>query len=239
MAAAGSLAPVLMLPDRTVTVPDCPAGPSLATGEDAPFATVEFGVPEGSVLVFASDPRITAHLARSPGPPRLAPGHGERPLRDLCDDIVYALPDGLDAGDAAVIVARVRPFSPDGFASWRLDADPFSVATARSRVRKQLTAWHVDTETAYKAQLIVSELVTNALRYGAPPIELRLIHDRTLTCEVRDHGPAAPHLRHARVVDEGGRGLFIVSQLAQAWGTRFTASGKTVWTEQSLPGEEG
>lgn len=238
MAVAGSLAPVVMLPDRTVTVPDCPAGPSLATGEDAPFTTAEFAVPEGSVLVFASDPRVTAHLAQLSGPLRVVPDYGERPLRDLCDAIVYALPDGLGADDAAVIVARVRSFSPDGFASWRLDTDPSSVATARDRTRKRLTAWHVDAETAYNAQLIVSELITNALRYGAPPIELRLIHDRTLTCEVRDSGPAAPHLRHARVVDEGGRGLFIVSQLAQAWGIRFTPSGKTVWTEQSLPGEE-
>lgn len=235
MAVAGSLAPVVMLPDRTITIPDGPAGPSLAAEEDAPFATAEFEVPEGSVLVFASDPRVTDHLAQPSGPLRVAPDYDKHPLRDLCDALVYALPDSLGAGDAAVIVARVRSFSPDGFASWRLEADPSSVTTARNRVRKQLSTWQVDTETAYNTQLIVSELVTNALKYGAPPIELRLIHDRTLTCEVRDSGPAAPHLRHARVIDEGGRGLFIVSQLAQAWGTRFTPSGKTTWTEQSLP----
>ena len=94
--------------------------------------------------------------------------------------------------------------------------------------------WNVDDETTLNTQLIVSELVTNALRYGSPPIELRLIHDRTLTCEVRDAGSAAPHLRHAGTVDEGGRGLFITSQLAQTWGTRYTAPGKTIWTEQAL-----
>src|SRR5690606_14875664 len=71
MAVAGSLTPVVGLPDRTVTVPDCPAGPSLASREDAPFATVEFEVPEGSVLVFASDPRITSSLALSSGPLRV------------------------------------------------------------------------------------------------------------------------------------------------------------------------
>ncbi|WP_406165551.1 ATP-binding protein [Streptomyces sp. NBC_00996] len=110
------------------------------------------------------------------------------------------------------------------------------MAVARSRTGRQLAAWGVDDETAFNTELIVSELVTNAVRYGSPPIELRLIHDRTLTCEVRDGGSAAPRLRHAGTVDEGGRGLFITAQLAQAWGTRYTTSGKTIWTQQALPG---
>lgn len=80
----------------------------------------------------------------------------------------------------------------------------------------------------------MSELVTNAVRYGNPPLEMRMINDRALTCEVRDTSPAAPHLRHARTIDEGGRGLFIIAQLAQVWGTRYTADGKTIWTEQAL-----
>jgi hypothetical protein len=95
------------------------------------------------------------------------------------------------------------------------------------------TALAMDGATADDTQLIVSELVTKAVRYGSPPIELRLIHDRTLTCEVRDTGSAAPHLRHAGGAEEGGRGLFIAAQLAQAWGTRYTTPGKTIWTEQT------
>lgn len=94
----------------------------------------------------------------------------------------------------------------------------------------------MDEDTAYATQEIVSELVTNALRYGTPPIQVRLINDRTLTCEVHDSGISAPRLRHARSVDEGGRGLFICAQLAQNWGIRCTDDGKTVWTEQPLPG---
>jgi hypothetical protein len=92
----------------------------------------------------------------------------------------------------------------------------------------------VDDETAYATEVIVSELVTNAIRYGSPPLLLRLIKDRTLTCEVHDTSASAPHLRHARTVDEGGRGLFICAQLSQRWGARFSAEGKTVWTEQIL-----
>ncbi|MGW7548531.1 ATP-binding protein [Streptomyces sp. NPDC054770] len=89
-------------------------------------------------------------------------------------------------------------------------------------------------EDAFNAELIVSELVTNALRYGRPPLELRLILDHTLTCEVTDRATTTPRLRHARATDEGGRGLFIVAQLAEAWGARHSADGKTIWTEQTL-----
>ncbi|MEV0179781.1 SpoIIE family protein phosphatase [Streptomyces sp. NPDC050625] len=234
IAGAGRLAPLLVRPDGTVGIPDPPTGPRLGTDADAPFTSVEFEAPEGSVLVFTSDPLLTSYLADSPGPLHSSPEYLDRPLQELCDAVVYALPAGLGAGDAAVIVARVRSLPADRVASWYLDADPAAVAEARHRVRSQLTAWKVDDETAFNTELIVSELVTNAIRYGDPPLELRLIHDRSLTCEVRDAGAAAPHLRHARTVDEGGRGLFIASQLAHAWGTRYGDEGKTIWTEQSF-----
>ncbi|MFF4353485.1 SpoIIE family protein phosphatase [Streptomyces sp. NPDC001530] len=239
MAAAGHLAPLVVRPDRTVTVPSTPAGPRLGTTEGAPFAAVDVEVPDGSVLVFTSDPLLTSYLAESSGPLPSTADYQDRLLQDLCDALVYALPAGLGAGDAAVIVARTRSFPPDRFAAWPLDPDPAAVAVARRRTRGQLAAWGVDDETASDTQLIVSELVTNAVRYGSPPIELRLIHDRTLTCEVRDAGSAAPHLRHAATADEGGRGLFITAQLAQAWGTRFTAPGKTIWAELALTDATG
>jgi anti-sigma regulatory factor (Ser/Thr protein kinase) len=87
---------------------------------------------------------------------------------------------------------------------------------------------------AFTTELILSELVTNAIRYGAAPITLRLIQDRTLICEVSDASSTAPHLRRARVFDEGGRGLMLIAQIAQRWGTRHTPAGKTIWAEQSL-----
>ena len=133
-----------------------------------------------------------------------------------------------------MIVARTAAFAPDMFAAWPIDPDPAAVAVARRRTREQLAKWDVDDETSLDTQVIVSELVTNAVRYGSPPLELRLIRDRTLTCEVRELRSAAPHLRHAATVDEGGRGLFISAQLSRTWGTRYTDSGKTIWTEQAL-----
>lgn len=191
----------------------------------------------GSVLVFTSDPLVTGYLAESSRPLRSAPDYAERPLQELCDDIVHSLPEGLGAGDPAVLIARTRAFPAEGRASWCFGNDHASVATARRLTCEQLAEWGVDDETTFNTQLIVSELVTNALRYGAPPIEVRLIHDRVLTCEVRDAGQAAPHLRHARVADEGGRGLFIAAEPAQSWGVRYMHSGKMVWTEQPLADE--
>ncbi|WP_329343152.1 SpoIIE family protein phosphatase [Streptomyces sp. NBC_00663] len=235
LAAAGALTPLVVRPDGTVFLPPTPAGPRLGTAPDAPFAATEIDVPEGSVLVFTSDPLLTSYLSEVSGPLPSAPHFRDRPLQDLCDALVYALGAGPGIGAAAVIVARTRAFPPERRASWRLESSPAAVAVARRRTREQLGAWGLDGETADDTQLIVSELVTNAVRYGTPPIELRLIHDRTLTCEVRDAGSASPHLRHAGAVEEGGRGLFITAQLALEWGTRYTASGKTIWTEQTLP----
>lgn len=97
-----------------------------------------------------------------------------------------------------------------------------------------METWGVDEETAFTTELIVSELVGNAIRHGAPPLRLRLILDRMLTCEVSDGATSAPHVKHARTVDETGRGLFIVASLADQWGARHHAHGKTVWAEQPL-----
>ena len=90
-------------------------------------------------------------------------------------------------------------------------------------------------DASFATELIVSELVTNAVRYGAEPIVLRLIRDNTLICEVSDGSSTAPHLRRARVFDEGGRGLLLVAQMAERWGSRQTATGKTIWAELGLP----
>ncbi|WP_030979980.1 ATP-binding protein [Streptomyces sp. NRRL S-1824] len=98
--------------------------------------------------------------------------------------------------------------------------------------RRQLEAWKVDEDSTFTTELIVSELVGNAVRYGAPPLRLRLILDGMLTCEVSDAVSSAPHLKHARTIDETGRGLFIVATVADNWGTHYEAQGKTVWAQQ-------
>ncbi|WP_369262171.1 SpoIIE family protein phosphatase [Streptomyces sp. R35] len=232
VATAGHPGPVIAYPDGTVALPDMPTGPQLGGAEDIPFATATVKILEGSVLAFSSPPIPVTDASDGSGPLQRALAQGERPIHDLCDELRYT----HDAGrDSVLLLARTRPFPADRVATWQLDDDPTAPATARRLARAQLRAWNVDEDAAYNTGLIVSELVTNVVRYGSPPLELRLINDRTLTCEVRDTSPAAPHLRHARTIDEGGRGLFIIAQLAHVWGTRYTADGKTIWTEQALP----
>ena len=123
--------------------------------------------------------------------------------------------------------------------SWDLPSDPAVVATARSLVGRQLSLWGLE-ETAFVTELVVSELLTNAIRYAEGPIHLRVVRDhRALICEVSDASTTAPHLRYARSSDEGGRGLFLVAELTQRWGTRFSDRGKTIWTEQKIEDEDG
>lgn len=92
-------------------------------------------------------------------------------------------------------------------------------------------------DAAFATELIVSELVTNAVRYGDDPVVLRLIRDSALICEVSDGSSTAPHLRRARVFDEGGRGLLLVAQMAERWGAvrrpRGRRSGRS-WGYRSI-----
>lgn len=107
-----------------------------------------------------------------------------------------------------------------------MPADPSCVSDVRAAAMRQLADWNLE-ETAFATELLLSELVTNAIRYGREPIRVRLIFDRSLICEVYDGSSTAPRLRQAASTDEGGRGLFLVAQLTQAWGTRYTAEERS------------
>jgi PAS domain S-box-containing protein len=232
IALAGHPPPVIAHPDGRTETLDLPSGPPLGTAEGPPFAATTIPVPDGSVLAFYTAPLL--HTSPSPDTLQQVLAHPERPLQDLCDDMLYRLRDGTGQGDVVLLLARIHAFPADRIAAWHLDQHPKTVATARAHTQHQLAHWGVDEETAYTTEMIVSELVTNAVRYGTPPLRLRLIKDRTLTCEVHDGNPLAPRLRHAKTIDEGGRGLFIVAQLAQNWGVRYSRDGKTVWATQTL-----
>ena len=161
-----------------------------------------------------------------------------RPITSLdasCDDILNAVLLDRPADDVALLLARTHALHGDRIATWDLPADPAIVADARREVARRLGAWGLD-DAAFITGLVVSELVTNAIRHAQGPIQLRLIRDQTLICEVSDGSSTAPHLRRARAFDEGGRGLLLVSQLTQRWGMRQTPHGKTIWAEQAFPG---
>ncbi|WP_432111757.1 SpoIIE family protein phosphatase [Streptomyces sp. YPW6] len=235
VARAGHPAPLIVGPDGRAVPLDVPEGPGLFSADSALFAPAAVTLEEGSLLAFCTadllsgdraPERITQTLAR--------PG---RSLQQLGDDIVYALPDDTRAAGAALLLARTGTVSDHLVATWDLADEATTPATARVLVRDRLQGWGLDEDTVDATELIVSELVTNAVRYGTPPLRLRVLLDSTLTCEVHDGSTAAPHLRHARTVDEGGRGLFIVSRLASHWGARHGPDGKVLWTEQELPGD--
>ncbi|WP_329372174.1 SpoIIE family protein phosphatase [Streptomyces sp. NBC_01483] len=237
MAAAGHPAPAVIAPDDTVTFADLPRGPALGVA-GLPFESVEFTLEEGSVLALHTDGLIaTPRTGRDPDAGRerlryaLASHH--QPLDGLCRTIVDDLVPSRPYDDVALLMARTRRLGAEQVATWDLSTDPAMVAEARKAATQQLTAWGLD-ELAFTTELVVSELVTNAIRYSSGPVRLRLITEQALICEVSDGSATAPHLRHPKTTDEGGRGLFLISQFTRRWGTRYTPEGKVIWAEQSL-----
>ncbi|MFJ1656542.1 SpoIIE family protein phosphatase [Streptomyces sp. NPDC088337] len=238
VARAGHPSPAVAHLTEPVEFPDIPAGPPLGLG-GLPFESAEIPLEEGSVVALYTDGLIqAAEQDVDVGIERLcfALAHPDRPLEEICDVMVRALLADRPRDDVAFLVARTRVLSPDRVTSWDVPPDPSAVRVVRDDVSDRLSQWGLD-ELAFTTELIVSELVTNAIRHARGPIALRLIHESTLICEVSDGGHTSPHLRRARSTDEGGRGLFLVAQLAQRWGTRYTGSGKTIWAEQPLPSD--
>ncbi|MEU0964829.1 SpoIIE family protein phosphatase [Streptomyces sp. NPDC005917] len=237
LASAGHLWPALVRPDGQVDFVELPTGPPLGLG-GASFECVEREIPEGSLLVMYTDGLIEArHRDVDAGLRTLRIALADAvasSLETTCDTVLETLLDERPADDVALLVARTHALGSGHVAVWDLPSDPAVVADARCRATAQLHAWELD-ELAYVTELVVSELVTNAIRYGGAPIHLRLIREGTLICEVSDASSTSPHLRRARIFDEGGRGLMLVAQLTERWGTRYAGTGKTIWTEQPLP----
>ncbi|MFJ9831405.1 SpoIIE family protein phosphatase [Streptomyces sp. NPDC101169] len=236
VARAGHPPPVLVRPDGEVEFPEVPAGPPLGLG-GLPFETVDLELPEGSSLVLYTDGLvedrdrdIDVGLELLRDALRRAPGASPE---DTCRTVLDRLP-ARPSDDVALIVARTRVLGADRVAEWQVPSDPAAVGEVRASVVRRLGEWGLE-ELSFTTELILSELVTNAIRYGRGPIGVRLLRERTLICEVSDGSTTSPHLRYAASTDEGGRGLFLVAQLAERWGTRYTPNGKIIWAEQPLP----
>ncbi|WP_371101251.1 SpoIIE family protein phosphatase [Streptomyces sp. PU_AKi4] len=242
MAAAGHPAPAVVAPDGTVTFVDLPQGPALGVG-GPPFEAVELALAEGSTLALHTDGLLAGGKPSPDGGPspdgtdrerlRQALRGAATALEPSCRAVVDMLVPARPYDDVALLMARTKRLDPGRIAVWDLPADPAVVAEARRTSTRQLARWGLD-DLVFTTELIVSELVTNAIRHAGGPVRLRLIHEQALVCEVFDGGATAPHLRHPRAMDEGGRGLLLVSQLTQRWGTRFVPDGKIIWAEQSL-----
>ncbi|MFI8462003.1 SpoIIE family protein phosphatase [Kitasatospora sp. NPDC085464] len=235
LARAGHPAPVLVRPDGTIRAVDLPIGPPLGLGS-LPFEATELDVPEGSLLALFTNGLVESRdhdVDEGIRTLRRVLDRPATPLDALCDSVLETLHPQPDGDDVALLLIRTRGLDQDSLASWDLPSDAAVVAQARRSVRDRLGTWGLE-ELAFVTELVVSELVTNAIRYATGSIRLRLIKDRTLTCEVSDGSSTSPHLRRARLSDEGGRGLLLVAQLTERWGTRYTRTGKTIWAEQPI-----
>ncbi|MFI9243508.1 SpoIIE family protein phosphatase [Streptomyces sp. NPDC053086] len=236
LAAAGHPPPAVILPGGTAELVPMTAGPPLGVG-GLPFEATEQELPEGSIVALFTDGLIDYRDQDLDGASDellrafRAPADS---LDALCDNVVKAVLPDQPCDDVALLLARTRALGADRVATWDVPRDPAQVAVVRQAATEQLDVWGL-TEASFVTELVVSELVTNAIRYGEPPIQLRLIRDRALICEVSDASSTSPHLRRAHAYDEGGRGLLLVAQLTQRWGSRQTAAGKTIWAEQPLP----
>ncbi|MEV6766248.1 SpoIIE family protein phosphatase [Streptomyces sp. NPDC051105] len=238
MARAGHPPPAIIDPQGRVTFPDLPAGVPLGLGLGLlAYESVELQLPEGSVLAFYTDGIVeTRDCDLDVGMHRLgaALSPTDRSLDDMCSAVIDALPTQKHSDDVTLLLARTRALPPTQVASWDLPNEPTAVRTARHLASRQVSAWGMEHLTT-TVGLIVSELVTNAIRYGGGPIRLRLIQHQVLTCEVSDNSTSHPRPRQPLVLDENGRGLSLVAQLSRRWGSRSAPNGKIVWAEQDLP----
>ncbi|MEU6018033.1 SpoIIE family protein phosphatase [Streptomyces sp. NPDC047515] len=241
MARAGHPLPALVRPDGGgVTFPDLPAGPPLGLG-GMPFETAEMELEEGTQLVLYTDGLIedrTRDIDEGIELLRHAlASHAGRSPEESCRAVLDELLPGRPKDDVALLIARTRALPPDCVAEWDVPFDPAAVARMRAAASEKLDDWGLS-ELSFAMELVLSELVTNAIRHGSAPVTMRLLNDHGLTCEVADGSSTSPHLRYAAATDEGGRGLFLVAQLSERWGTRYTPQGKVIWAELRLPGPE-
>ncbi|MGW5046115.1 SpoIIE family protein phosphatase [Streptomyces griseoluteus] len=236
---AGHLPPVLVEPGEAALMLDVPPGMPLGVGGE-PFEEVEVELPEGALLALYTDGLVESRdhpLDEGLQAFVQALTDPSRPLEDVCDHVLNSLHTRHGEDDIALLMARVQGLPTESVGDWTLPREPRSVGRAREYARAQLLSWDLE-PLVDTTELLVSELVTNALRYGEGEIRLRLLLDRTLVCEVWDAGLVQPRRRRARDTDEGGRGLQLVGLLSAAWGSRRTPRGKTVWFELPLPGAD-
>ncbi|WP_432058094.1 SpoIIE family protein phosphatase [Streptomyces sp. bgisy022] len=240
LARAGHPCPVLITPDGRADVVDVPDAPPLGLG-GLPVGTASLPLPPGSTLVLAGDgllgdgdgdrdtgERLTP-LRQAAG--RAGAGAG---VGAVCEAVWEALLPGRSRDDVALLVARTRAPDRRRVACWDVPHEPAAVSGVRAGVLRTLADWGLSAQASV-TELIVGELLANAVRHASPPVRVRLIRDRALICEVSDGSSSFPHLRRAASTDEGGRGLFLVARLSDRWGTRCTPGGKVVWAERSLP----
>ncbi|MEU0520467.1 SpoIIE family protein phosphatase [Streptosporangium sp. NPDC006007] len=236
LACAGHVPPILVRPDGETELLELPAGVPLGIGND-PFEMRELTLPHDSVLAFYTDGLVESRdrdIDEGIGMVRELLTGRHQDLEELCDLTIGAQRPGHERDDIALLLARVRELDEDDVVELRLPSDRRSAVRARRFVRATLTEWRLEA-IADTAELLVGELVANAIEHGSGPVKLRLLRGPTLVCEVADRSAVLPTMREVGGDADSGRGLYLVNWLAHRWGSRPTPKGKVVWVEQRLP----
>ncbi|MDT0307762.1 SpoIIE family protein phosphatase [Streptomyces sp. DSM 44917] len=241
---AGHPPPVLLHVDGSTELVDLPPNAPIGVG-GVDFETVELDAPAGATLVLYTDGLVESrsrdvwtgveHLREKlTAISQLTRPGTAGPLEPMCDEILDIVGPGDRDDDIALLAARFEGIAPGNVAYCRLDPRAESVRKARELVRESLARWELR-ELEDSVELLVSEVVTNAVRYAERPVSVRLLRTDVLRCEVGDDVPQLPRLRQAGPADEGGRGLYLVQRLARKWGATRLSTGKLVWFEMAPP----
>ncbi|MFD3518045.1 SpoIIE family protein phosphatase [Streptomyces sp. NPDC058657] len=245
IANAGHPPPILLHLGGRAEVLRVPPGAPIGVG-GVDFEAVELDAPAGATLLLYTDGLVESRLRdvwtgieqlreRLAATAQLTGPDHPPPLEALCDDVLDMLGPGDRDDDIALLAARFDGIAPSDVAYWFLEPEEQAPGRARRLARRALERWGLE-ELSDSVELLVSEVVTNAVRYAERPVTLRLLRTDVLRCEVGDDSPQLPRQRRARDTDEGGRGLFLVNRLTRKWGATRLSSGKVVWFELGLPG---
>ncbi|MFF6810197.1 SpoIIE family protein phosphatase [Streptomyces sp. NPDC012403] len=240
IANAGHPPPVLLELGGRAEVLRVPAGAPIGVG-GVDFEAVELDAPAGATLLLYTDGLVESRLRdvwtgieqlreKLAATAQLTGPDHPPPLEALCDEVLDMLGPGDRDDDIALLAARFDGIAPSDVAYWFLEPEDAAPGRARRLARRALSRWGLE-ELSDSVELLVSEVVTNAVRYATRPVTLRLLRTDVLRCEVGDDVPQLPRLRQARATDEGGRGLYLVNRLARRWGATRLSTGKVVWFE--------
>lgn len=237
LANAGHVPPVLVQPDGTAELLDLESGAPIGVG-GVDFSSVELPAPPGSALLLFTDGLVeTRSRPLSDGlellRARLANAHRHSP-ENLCQEALRILPPGDRGDDIALLAACFDGIPAGDVAHWYLQPRNETPGRARRLVAHTLRRWGLEALTE-ATELMVSELVTNAVQHATRPVTLSLVRTTRLRCEVGDDSPLLPRPRRTGPEDERGRGLQIVARCAERWGATRLGTGKVVWFEQRLP----
>ncbi|MGW6741168.1 SpoIIE family protein phosphatase [Streptomyces sp. NPDC055025] len=240
IANAGHPPPILLHLGGRAEVLRVPPGAPIGVG-GVDFEAVELDAPAGATLLLYTDGLVESRLRdvwtgieqlreRLAAAAQLTGPDHSPPLEALCDDVLDVLGPGDRDDDIALLAARFDGIAPSDVAYWFLDPEDAAPGRARRLARRALARWDLE-ELSDSVELLISEVVTNAVRYAERPVTLRLLRTDVLRCEVGDDSPQLPRQRRARDTDESGRGLFLVNRLARRWGATRLSTGKVVWFE--------